>query len=53
LAHLPGLTLLETILLRLFGMGWFEAVNHAFATMATGGFSTRNASIGAYGRRYG
>lgn len=43
-----GLTLAEAILLRLFGMSWFEAVCHSFTTMATGGFSPKNASIGAY-----
>lgn len=43
------LTIAETVLLWLGEMNLFEAVNHAFATMATGGFSTRNASIAAYG----
>lgn len=43
-----GFTLLEYIALRLAGMGPFDAVCHAFATMATGGFSTRNASIAAF-----
>lgn len=33
-------------------MGLFEAINHAFATMATGGYSTRNASVGAFGSAY-
>jgi trk system potassium uptake protein TrkH len=28
------------------GMGWFDAINHAFAALSTGGFSTRTASIG-------
>lgn len=41
-------TALETVLLITAGMTWFDAVNHSFATMATGGFSTRNASIAAY-----
>lgn len=37
------------ILLLLFGgMGLFDAVNHAFTTMATGGFSTKNASVAAF-----
>jgi trk system potassium uptake protein TrkH len=27
------------------GMGWFDAVNHAMATVATGGFSTHNMSL--------
>lgn len=32
--------------LRLAGMTWFDAVNHAFAALSTGGFSTRPESIG-------
>ena len=40
-----GLTILETLLLMLAGMSFFDALNHSFSTMATGGFSTRNASI--------
>lgn len=39
------LTLLETLLLMLGGMSLFDSVCHAFATMATGGFSTKQASI--------
>ncbi len=46
-----GMTVVEMILL-LPVMNLFEAVNHAFATMATGGFSTRNASIAAYNSAY-
>lgn len=42
------LTLIETLLLLAGGMSLFDAVCHAFGTMATGGFSTRNASIAAY-----
>ncbi len=34
------------------GMNWFESVCHAFTTMATGGFSTRNASIGGFNSSY-
>lgn len=41
-------TTAEILLLMLAGLGWFDAVCHAFATMATGGFSTRNASVGAF-----
>lgn len=44
-----GFTLLQALLLHAFGMGWFDAVCHAFSTLGTGGFSTRNASIGAFG----
>ena len=46
------LTFLEALLLRLGGMTLIEAFCHAFGTMATGGFSTRNASIGAYNSNY-
>ena len=35
------------VLLRWGGMDWFDAVCHSFATLATGGFSTRTASIAA------
>ncbi|MFH5884726.1 TrkH family potassium uptake protein [Halalkalibaculum sp. DA3122] len=33
-------------------MDWFDALNHAFATLATGGFSTKNASIAAFDSVY-
>lgn len=39
-------------LLMLGGMDVFESVCHAFGTMGTGGFSTRNASIAAYDSAY-
>ncbi|PKM83189.1 MAG: potassium transporter [Firmicutes bacterium HGW-Firmicutes-14] len=42
------LTFLEVILLWLAGMDLFDSLTHAFGTMATGGFSTRNLSIGHY-----
>ncbi len=42
------LTALLTLALRLEGMNLFEAVNHAFSTIATGGFSTRNASAAVF-----
>lgn len=38
-------TLAETLLLWAGGMTLFDAVNHSFTTMATGGFSTKQASI--------
>lgn len=47
-----GLTLLETIFLMFGGMSLFDALTHAFGTMATGGFSPRNASVGAYNSPY-
>jgi trk system potassium uptake protein TrkH len=40
------LTLLDMLLLFIFGMDWFDALNHAFSTISTGGFSTKNASLG-------
>lgn len=43
-----GLTLMETILLVIAGMSLFDAINHSFATIATGGFSTKNLSIGYF-----
>ncbi len=41
-------TLALIILLKIFGMDWFDAVCHAFTTLSTGGFSTRNASVAAF-----
>lgn len=43
-----GLTLLETILLMIFGLSPYQAMCHSFTTMATGGFSTLNASIAGF-----
>jgi len=42
------LTLTEIFALGICGVNWFDAVCHTFATLATGGFSTMNASIGHY-----
>lgn len=42
------LTASETAVLTLLGMAPFDALAHSFTTLATGGFSTRNASLGAY-----
>ncbi len=43
-----GLTFAEVVALRIAGVDWYESVCHTFATLATGGFSTHNASIAAY-----
>ncbi|MEQ8549162.1 MAG: potassium transporter TrkG [Cyclobacteriaceae bacterium] len=43
-----GLTLVETGLLWFGGMSFYDAINHSLTTMATGGFSTKNASIAFY-----
>ena len=42
------LTFVDMLLLKLFGMSWFDALNHAFSTISTGGFSTKNSSLGYY-----
>ena len=44
-----GLTIGEGVLLWLFGMGRFDAVCHAMATISTGGFATHNDSVISYG----
>lgn len=41
-------TLIEAVLLFIGEMNFFDAINHAFTTMATGGFSTKQASIAHY-----
>jgi|TARA_B110000908_G_scaffold170757_1_gene231274 trk system potassium uptake protein TrkH len=41
-----GLTLLETVLLKLAGMSFFDAINNSMSNIASGGFSSKNASIG-------
>ena len=43
-----GLTLLQTIALRVAGFSWFDAVCHAFTTLAAGGFSPHPESIAGY-----
>lgn len=43
-----GLTLLQTVALMVAGMSFYDALCHTFATLATGGFSTRNSSIAAF-----
>jgi trk system potassium uptake protein TrkH len=43
-----GLTLACALTLKLCGMSWFDAVCHAFSTLALGGFSTHDKSIGYF-----
>lgn len=43
-----GITIANTIAFKVAGMDWFDAVCHSFSNIATGGFSTKNASIGFY-----
>lgn len=40
-----GFTMILCLLFYVAGMSFFDAVNHALTTMATGGFSTKNASM--------
>jgi len=43
-----GFILGGTVLYVIFGMDWFDAINHSIAAVSTGGFSTRPESIGYY-----
>lgn len=43
-----GLTVTECVLLYFAGMSLFDAMCHSFATLATGGYSTKNASVAHY-----
>ncbi|HDQ14274.1 MAG TPA: TrkH family potassium uptake protein, partial [Sediminispirochaeta sp.] len=47
-----ALTVLETGLLMLGGMNLFESLTHTFGTLATGGFSPKNSSVGFYSSGY-
>lgn len=47
-----GLTLIEIAFLLFGGMPLYDSVVHAFGTAGTGGFSIKNASIGAYNSVY-
>jgi len=42
------LTVADMFLLKFFGMNWFDAINHSFSTISTGGFSTKNNSLGYF-----
>ena len=46
------MTIVMIVLLLLGGMDLFDASVHAFGTAGTGGFSSRNASVGAYNSAY-
>ena len=43
-----ALTTLEVLCLKIAGMPLYDSFIHAFSTAGTGGFSNRNASVGAY-----
>ncbi|MGA0370126.1 MAG: TrkH family potassium uptake protein, partial [Kiritimatiellia bacterium] len=42
------LTVLQTLMLMAAGMTFFDAINHTFCTVSTGGFSPYNASLGHF-----
>lgn len=44
-----GFTVAETIALMFAGVSFYEALCHSLTTLSTGGFSTRNTSVGAFG----
>ena len=41
-----GLTIVSTLILKMCGMNWFDALCHAMSACGTCGFSTKNLSIG-------
>lgn len=47
-----GITILNVIFLKLGGMTIFESFVYTFGTVGTGGFSTKNISVGAYPSTY-
>jgi len=47
-----SMTILQIVLLLFGGMSLFESILHTFGTVGTGGFSTRNLSVGAYDSTY-
>ncbi len=47
-----GLTAAQTAFLAAGGMSLFDALTHTFGTLATGGFSPRNGSVGHFNSRY-
>ena len=47
-----ALTVVLCVLLLFGGMSFFDALTHSFSTIATGGFSCRDASVGAYDSVY-
>lgn len=46
------LSAVQVILLKIGGMSFFDACCHMFGSMGTGGFSTKNLSVGAYNSSY-
>jgi trk system potassium uptake protein TrkH len=47
-----GMTIAQTLLLMLGGLSLFDSLTHTFGTLATGGFSTYNSSVGHFSSPY-
>ncbi len=47
-----GLSFLQCVLLKLGGLGLFDAITITFSSISTAGFSVKNSSIGAYNSAY-
>jgi len=48
-----GMTVVQFLMLWIHpSLDWFEAINHSFSTLATGGFSTQNASVAGFDSVY-
>jgi len=47
-----GITVLGVVLLKIGGMSMFDSLVYSFGTVGTGGFSTKNLSVGAYNSVY-
>lgn len=43
-----GITFTIFLLFKLAGMSWFDALNHSFSAVSTGGFSTHDSNLGFY-----
>lgn len=43
-----ALTISETVALKIAGMNFLDAISHSFSTLGSGGFSTKNKSVGFY-----
>ncbi len=48
IAIYSGYIISGTLLYMIFGMNWFDALNHSIAALSTGGFSTKADNIGFY-----
>ncbi len=47
-----GLSVMEVALLSIGGLSFFDSLTHTFGTLATGGFSPKNKSVGSYNSAY-